>query len=210
MNLDKLKRAEEEFLFHYPGGFDHPEIIMIRTKRHNVDKMITFARDSFARPNFQQPALIVQSLSRLISQSSIISRYEKPRFRDFVEALPFEEQRRLAEVLQELLHGDEKTSLEILMGMLNTQKLAKWTLLTAGPAYFHPQRDVLVKPTTVKGIIEHFELDGLHYTPAPSWAFYESYRSAIHEMKSHVDPSLSPSNIAFSWFLLLSIHRDLF
>ena len=210
MNLDKLKEAEAAFLDRYPGGFNNPEIIAIRTKRHNVDKMIAFAQEHFARPSFKRPELIVQSLVRLISRSSIMSMYEKPKFRDFIHALSTEEQQWLTKGLEESLHGDEKTGFEIFLEMLKREKLAKWSLITAGPGYFHPQRDVLVKPTTVKGIIEYFELDHLLYQPAPTWTFYESYRAAIHEMKAKVDPSLSPSNMAFSWFLLLSFHRDLF
>jgi hypothetical protein len=82
--------------------------------------------------------------------------------------------------------------------------------MTVCQTYFHPQRDVLVKPTTVKGIIDYFELNDLQYKPAPTWAFYDAYRSTIHEMKSKVHPSLSPSNAAFSWFLLLSFHEKVF
>jgi hypothetical protein len=82
--------------------------------------------------------------------------------------------------------------------------------MTVCQSYFHPHRDVLVKPTTVKGIIEYFELKHLQYRPTPSWAFYDAYRSTIYEMKSKVQPSLSPSNTAFSWFLLLSFHRKVF
>jgi hypothetical protein len=76
--------------------------------------------------------------------------------------------------------------------------------MTVCQTYFHPQKDVLVKPTTVKGIIDYFELENLQYRPTPTWAFYEAYRSTIQAMKSRVDSSLSPSNAAFSWFLLLS------
>jgi hypothetical protein len=53
-------------------------------------------------------------------------------------------------------------------------------------------------------------LKNLQYKPTPTWAFYDAYRSVIHEMKSKVDQSLSPSNTAFSWFLLLSFHGKVF
>jgi hypothetical protein len=82
--------------------------------------------------------------------------------------------------------------------------------MTICQTYFRPQHDVLVKPNTVKGIIQYFELTGLQYKPTPSWDFYRAYRSTIHEMKSKVDVSLSPTNAAFSWFLLLSFHNRIF
>jgi len=210
MNLSKLKQAEEVFLHQYPGGFDNPQIIAIRKKKHNVDKMIGFAQESFAKRNFSIPDQIVQNMIKVISHSSVISVFEKPRFRDFVENLSPEARHWLSNALEELLHGNEQIGFATVLDLLKSRKLAKWSLMTVCQTYFHPHRDVLVKPTTVKGIIEYFELKNLKYNPTPAWAFYDSYRSTIHEMKSRVDQSLSPSNAAFSWFLLLSFHAKVF
>lgn len=210
MNISKLIQAEEAFLDRYPGGFDHPEIIAIRTRKHNVDKMITFTQESFAKRNFKLPDLITQNMVRVVSRSSVIARFEKPKFREFVDTLFPEERSLLAGGQGELLHGDEQRGFEIILDLLKSRKLAKWSLMTIWQTYFHPQQDVLVKPTTVKGIIQYFELNNLQYKPTPSWVFYDTYRSTIHEMKSKVDSSLSPTNAAFSWFLLLSFHRNLF
>jgi hypothetical protein len=51
MNLDKLKQAEEVFLHRYPGGFDNPEIITTRNRKHKPDKMIALAQESFSKEN---------------------------------------------------------------------------------------------------------------------------------------------------------------
>jgi hypothetical protein len=210
MNLGKLKQAEEVFLLRYPGGFDNPEITAIRKKKHNVDKMIAFAQESFAKRNFKIPDQIVQNLIKVVGRSSVISVFEKPRFRDFAEALSSKDKALLTRGLEELLHGREQIGFETILEMLKSSKLAKWSLMTICQTYVHPQRAVLVKPTTVKGIIEYFELKNLQYRPTPTWAFYDAYRSTIHEMKSKVDQSLSPSNAAFSWFLLLSFHGKVY
>ena len=210
MNLKKLKQAEEAFLYRYPGGFANPEIIAIRNKRHNVDKMIGLAQESFAERNFKFPDQVVRNMIKVISRSSVISVFEKPRFRDFAESLSPSDCKQLSDALEGLLHGNEQSGFEAILEILKPAKLAKWSLMTVCQTYFHPHREVLVKPATVKGIIEYFELKNLQYKPTPTWAFYETYRSTIHEMKSNVDPSLSPSNAAFSWFLLLSLHRNAF
>jgi hypothetical protein len=210
MNLSRLKQAEEAFLLRYPGGFDNPEIITIRTKKHNVDKMIALAQESFLGRNFRLADLVVRNMVKIISRSSVISTFEKPRFRDFADSLFPEERTMLAGGLEELLHGEEQIGFETILDLLKSRKLAKWSLLTICQTYFHPQKDVLVKPNTVKGIIEYFELSKLQYEPTPSWAFYNAYRSTIHDMKSKVDPSLSPTNAAFSWFLLLSFYNKIF
>jgi hypothetical protein len=209
VNIQRLKQAEAMFLQQYPGGFEHPEITAIRKKRHNVDKMIAFTQESFSRRNFKLPDQIVESMVKVVGRSSVISVFEKARFRDFAISLTGDDGKFLARSLEEFLHGDTQAGFEAMLDLLRMQKLAKWSLLTIVPTYYHPQREVLVKPNTVKNIIAHFELTGLQYRPAPSWAFYESYRSVIHEMKVKVEPCLSPTNAAFSWFLLLSTRGEL-
>ena len=206
MNLKKLKQAEEEFLDRYPGGFANPEMIAIR-KKHKLDKMIQLTQDSFARRNFKLHELIVESMIKIITRSSLISVFEKPRFRDFARSLPNEDKQALAKGLEELLHGSEQLGFETILEILKNGKLAKWSLMTICPTYYRPQIEVFVKLTTVKGIIETFELENLHYKPTPTWAFYGEYRAAINEMKTKVDSSLSPYNVAFSGFLMRSMQE---
>jgi len=210
MNLTKLEQAEEAFLERYPGGFDNPEIRAIRKKRHNVDKMIARTEENFSEVNFKFLEQISQNRAKVVSSSSVISLFEKPRFKDFVYGLSSKDRSLLVSGLKEVLHGDEQAGFETVLFMLRSRKLAKWSLMTICQAYFHPQRDVFVKPTTAKSIIEYFELKNLQYKATPSWSFYDEYRATIHEMKLRVDPSLSPTNLAFSWFLLLSSHGNIY
>lgn len=207
MSLHKLKEAEAAFLHRYPGGFENPELKAIRNKKHKPDQMIALAQESFSKGKFVRPELIVQSMEKLITRSSIISVFEKMSFRDFAHTLSHQEKEWLSSGLEELLHGSEQTGFEMMLDLLKSHKLAKWSLMTVCQTYFHPQRDVFIKPTTVKGVIEYFQLKDLQYKPAPSWAFYEKYRATFHEMKSKVDKSLSPTNPAFSGFLFMSVHR---
>jgi len=208
MNLEKLKRAEETFLYRFPGGFDNPEIIATRVRKHKPEQMIALAQESFSKRNFRLPELIVRNMVKLVSRSSIISVFEKPRFREFAEALSPDERQFLSPSLDELLHGNEQTGFEMMLDLLKEKKLAKWSLMTVCQTYFHPQRDVFVKPTTVKGVIAYFELKHLEYRPTPSWTFYDAYRSIFYEMKSKVHPSLSPTNAAFSGFLWMTIRGE--
>jgi hypothetical protein len=209
MNLNTLRQAQAAFLHRYPGGFENPEIVATRVKKHKPDQMIALARDSFAKEKFKLPDLIVQNMVRVISRSSIISVFEKPKFRDFANALPPQEREFLSNGMKELLHGEEQTGFEMVLDLLKSGKMAKWSLMTVCQTYFHPQRDVFIKPTTVKGVIEFFELENLHYKPTPSWAFYEAYRSAFQEMKSKVHRSLAPTNAAFSGFLWITVRGEL-
>ncbi|HSJ88992.1 MAG TPA: hypothetical protein VK909_17410 [Anaerolineales bacterium] len=201
MNIQKLKQAEAEFFARYPGGFDNPELIEIR-KHHRLEKMFQLAQQSFAEKYFEQPELIVDNMMKIISQSSLISRFEKPTYRNFNHALLRQEKQRLSKALEAMLYGNQQNGFETLAGMLQTWKLAKWSLMTICQAYYHPQTEVFIKPTTTKNIIRYFELDHLHYYPTPTWAFYDHYRSTINEMKNKVDASLSPNSVAFTGFLM--------
>jgi hypothetical protein len=104
-----------------------------------------------------------------------------------------------------VFYGDEQQGFEDMVEVLVEGKLAKWTLMTVCQAYFRPDHEVFIKPTTAKGVIKTFELEDLQYKPRPSWAFYNQYRLVINQMKSLLDPALSPSNAAFSGFLMMSM-----
>ena len=208
MNLKKLKQAEGAFLNRYPGGFENPEMIEIG-KKHKMDSMIAFAREGFLRKNFKMPDLIVDNMTKVISRSSMVSLFEKPKFRDYANSLLPKSKQLLASGLEEILHGKEQQGFETMLDVLKSGKLAKWSLMTICQTYFRPEFDVFIKPTTAKGVIEYFELKNLQYKPAPTWPFYNEYRSVINEMKSKVDSSLSPSNAAFSGFLMVTMEGNL-
>src|SRR5215217_7615146 len=141
MNLKRLKQAEQEFFYRYPGGFDNPELIMIR-KHHKLEKMLENAQDSFSKVNFRLPNLIVENAVKIVTRSSLISRFEKPEFRDFAYTLLPKEKERFSKGLEALLHGNEQTGFETLGEMLQSWKLAKWSLMTICQAYYHPQTEV--------------------------------------------------------------------
>ncbi len=206
MNRKKLKLAERDFLSLFPEGFSDPGMAAIG-KRHNVNRLVDLARETLSREYFETPAWVAETMVKLVSRSSMISMFEKPKFRDFVRALPEDERDRLTGGLGEWLHGQQQTGFETMLSVLETGKIAKWSLMTILPLYFKPQEEVFVKPTTAKGVIEYFELDTLHYKPKPTWAFYDTWRTIILEMKSMVHPSLAPNNAAFTGFLMMTMKR---
>ena len=204
MNLKKLKQAEALFLARYPKGFTDPKMAVIG-KKHNMNRMIEQVQESFAKPEFKDSRAIVEDMARYVGRSSMVSMFEKPKYRDFVRSLNSVEQEALASGLKNQLHGDQQLGFEMVLSVLQSRKLAKWSLISILPVYFHPLDEVFVKPTTAKGVISHFELEGLEYKPQPSWEFYETYRRHILSMKKKVKNSLSPNNAAFTGFLMMSL-----
>ncbi len=206
MMLDqaKLKRAETLFLASYPAGFADPEMIKIG-KKHRMEQMVAMARECFSPEACEDIAATADNMVKIVSRSSMVSMFEKPGFRDFVKRLQDHEKEYLVNALNQLLHGHQQSGFEALVDLLQTEKLAKWSLVSVIPAYYAPATEVFVKPTTAKGIIRFFDVAGLDYKPRPSWEFYCGYRQLINDAKQQLDPSLSPSNAAFSGFLMLSM-----
>lgn len=204
MNRTKLKEAEERFFMRYPGGFSDPMMLEI-AKKHKVEKMNKLAQDSFAIERFESPNKIADSMSKIVSQSSMVSIFEKPKFRDLVKAISDNEKERLSYGLKEFLHGDQEAGFKLMSGLLKEYKLAKWPLLTVCPIYYRPGEEVFIKPTTAKGVIEYFELEGLKYSPNPTFEFYRDYREQINQIKNEVNAALQVDNAAFCGFLLMSI-----
>lgn len=204
MNLHKLKRAEEYFLARYPGGFSNPEMAAIG-KKHKMDRMISLSQEVFAKKNFRDPPEIIESMIKIVSRSSMVSVFEKPKFRDFARNLEPKQKNELAAGLREQLYGDNQKGFDQVLKIILSGKMAKWSLISICPVYFRPQEEVFVKPTTAKKTIAHFELENLLYRPQPYWAFYEEFRATINRMKSKVDPSLSPNSAAFTGFLMMSM-----
>ncbi len=205
MNIAKLKQAETQFLDRYPGGFLHPDLQAI-SKKHKMDQMIESAQQNFSKSKFRDAWSITENMTKVISRSSMVSMFEKPKFRDAIKVLPEKELKSLSNGLKNFLHGNQQKGFETINDVLRPLKLAKWSLVTIIPNYYYPHTEVFVKPTTAKGVIEYFELEDLTYKPAPTWEFYQGYRDAVLDMKNQVNPSIAPNNAAFGGFLMVSMN----
>ena len=203
MNLKRLRDAESLFFLSYPGGFESEELKSV-VKRHNVGKLMDVAATTLAKERFRNTAQVLDDIVRIVSRSSMVSMFEKPKFRDYVNGLSRDDRALLATGFRKLLHGPQRAGFESVVDILGEGQLAKWSLLTICLFYYRPQEEVFVKPTTTKNVIRQFELEDLVYRPRPSYDFYTGYRDAIMAMKAAVHPSLGPNNAAFTGFLMMS------
>lgn len=205
MNLKKLKQAEAEFLARFPDGFADPAMAPIM-KKHNVGKLTEFAQANLTRTHFNNSEHIADTLVRIVSRSSMVSMFEKPKFRDFVSSLNSHEKDHLAFAFEKRLYGRAKRAgFEEILGMLSHYKLAKWSIISVVPFYFAPKKEAFVKPTTAKGIIAYLEVDDMQYKPRPSWEFYRAYVKLLNQVKKEVHPSISPNYAALSGFLMTTM-----
>ncbi|USD67191.1 hypothetical protein [Vibrio sp. SCSIO 43136] len=206
MNKSRLDAAERQFLTRYPGGFMHPEMVDLG-KKHKMDKMVEMAQNAFSPDKFVQAQTVAEEMTKVVSRSSMVSLFEKPKFRDYVRAMTHDEKEALAYSLKDILHGDQEYGFNIMLDLLKPAKLAKWSLMTIVPNYYKPLDEVFVKPTTAKGVIKYFELPDLIYKPTPSYEFYVEYRRQILEMRECVDEGLRVNNAAFCGFLMMSLQE---
>jgi len=204
MNLIKLRQAEQRFFSLHPDGFNDPTMQDIM-KRHRMDKMVEFAQENFSENCYSHVDKTIENMVKIVNRSSMVSMFEKPKFRDFVGRLDQNQKAYMVDSLIELLHGNQQAGFESLIDLLLLEKIAKWTLLTIIPTYYAPTKEVFVKPNTAKGIIKYFEVENLVYKPTATWQFYTGYRKLINTNKKKVDKRLSPSNAAFSGFLMMSL-----
>lgn len=207
MNIRKLKEAEAAFLSRFPEGFKDPDPWMERIrKRHKVDKLVDFTRDNLTDITFSQPHKFTEVLISIITRSSMVSRFEKPPFRRFVDSLDSKDRRKLAEAFRKRLFGRKKREgFEEIVSLFVRFKLARWSLVSAVPFYFSPTKEAFVKPTTAKKIIAYLEMKDLHYHARPDWEFYIGYRKLILDIRKLVDSNLISNNAAITGFLMSSI-----
>ncbi|MCK5128955.1 MAG: hypothetical protein KAQ68_03815 [Clostridiales bacterium] len=204
MNIHKIKIAQEKFYAQFPNGFDSPEMVEVG-KKHKMKKYITFAQESFSLDALKDIEASSDNMIKMVTRSSMVSVFEKPKFRDAVRGMSGYQKVELVSALSELLHGNEEKGFNELLDILIRYSLAKWTLMTVFGCYYTPHKDLLFKPTTVKNVIKHFELEGLEYKPRPSYHFFVLYSDTINEMKKHVDENFKEYNAGFSGFLMMAM-----
>lgn len=203
MNIEKLKRLETHFFMAYPMGFDTPEMIEI-SKKHKIKKMRDFVNTHFEPECFEDVDLVFENYIKLISQSSLVSIFEKAKFKDLAKTFTREEKTKFIGGVYDFLYGDQETGFTSQIEVLSRYKTAKWPILTVLGVYMKPDFEVLVKPTTVKGILAYFEED-LKYVSKPTYAFYSQFRTLINDIKKHTNEALQVDNAAFCGFLMMSL-----
>jgi len=205
MNTEKLRMAEAAFLSDYPLGFDTPELAE-RTKHHDMTRRVAFARESFSPEALEDTETAAENFVKLVARSSMVSMYEKPRLRNAVHGMTYDEREELMGLAKELLHGNEAMGFNGMAGMLAMRQAAKWPVVTALRCYYYPDTDLIIKPTTVKNVIAFFGLTGLVYTPQPNYAFYDRYRDALLEMRAGTAAPMNGYALAgYSGFLMMAM-----
>lgn len=206
MNIDKLKEAEANFFAFYPKGFEDEGLLPI-IKRHNTEGIGKIVRELFAPERFRNSDEICESFAKIVSKSTLVSLFEKPKVRDMIKQMSMYQRDMLSIALYELLHGKKARGVEMIVEVLALYTLAKWSIVTLIPYYYDREKNFFIKPTTTKDIIKFFEINGVIYKPRPTYAFYERYTSVLSDMRSHVNPMIGRDNAGFTGFLMMAMGK---
>lgn len=207
MNLQKLKNAEAYFLELYPEGFEDAGLLPI-IKKHHTAKISDEVHELFSKENFTQPDVICEHFAKIVSKSTLISLFEKPRVREMMQTMRMERKDMFSIGLYEMLYGNKKEGFDIMVEVLAYDTLAKWSIVTLLPYYFYRDKEFFIKPTTTKNIIAFFEIEGLTYHPKPSFEFYTAYKNVLETMRANVSPKISPQdNAGFTGFLMMAMEE---
>lgn len=204
MNDKKLEILENAFLERYPEGFESEEIRAI-AKKHRMDKMKAYVETNFQIDGFKDPDAFLERFTKLISKSSLVSVFEKARFKDCAKTFSQAEKAMLSRGVKDFLHGDQRLGFEMQVEVLSAYKMAKWPILTVAGVYMKPEQEVLVKPTTAKAVLKYFEVEAFKYTSKPDYEFYRNYREFINSLKEKAGERLKVDNAAFCGFLMMTI-----
>ncbi len=204
MNKGRLMFLEHKFMSAYPQGFESEEMKLV-SKKHRLGKISDFVHSTCSKENLLKGLDVVDDLIKVVTKSTMVSVFEKMRFRDLVREFDNNEKLLLVDAIYDNIHGNEEEGFNQLVDLLSPYKLAKWPLITVWRAYYNLNDDVFMKPTTVKKIIQFLELDDIQYIVKPNFELYSKYRVYINTMKKEIDKRLSPNNPAFSGFLMVTI-----
>ncbi|MDK2868759.1 MAG: hypothetical protein PWP38_3074 [Clostridiales bacterium] len=204
VNAEKLKHAEQIFFNMYPDGFEADEMKAI-AKKHKVEKMRQFVEEHFNEKAFENTDQLFEDYVKLIARSSLVSVFEKAKFRDAAKVMSAVEKDMMVKGMKAFLYGNQAAGFEMQIEVLERYKLAKWPILTVLGLYQFPAVEVLVKPTTVKGILKYFEVTDIQYTSKPTYAFYSQYRELVNAIKALAHPMLMVDNAAFCGFLMMTM-----
>ncbi len=186
---------DEEFLLRAPEKFNDPlwkqAIKIFETPKkisdlYQADLSIKRLEELI---EWEEYGAIALSIQKLISNSNVISRFEKVAFTNFINEKDTHQPLAIA-MYDFLYYFDENafTNMVNVLGMYKHDKdmnVLKWPIITLFNSYRDPDNFILIKPNTVKSISKAFSIN-FSYTPNPN---YNTYLNVLDFVKKYRDSS---------------------
>ncbi len=149
MNVQKLRQLEKEFLYVYPKGFESETLEGVK-KKHKLLKTSEFFKMACSKESIESGLDSIDDIIMAVTKSSMVSVFEKIKFKDMIQSICKEEKFEFLDALYENIYGVEEERFKALVSLLSKYNMAKWPIVTCFRAYLNIQYDVFMKPTTVK------------------------------------------------------------
>jgi len=101
---EKLQVLQNTFFSIYPDGFNSPEFQHLE-KKHKLTKTNKKIHEIFNSNIINNDIEFLDAITKILSSSSIISVFEKIKFRNFMKEIHTEQKNNMSQAIKELLMG---------------------------------------------------------------------------------------------------------
>lgn len=183
-------KVDDMFLNNYPDGVHGGQFIADMQKHTNSAKVIAEAA-SLDVKSFDDPNKVEQNthaVLHLMEISPMVSRYEKAAFKDMMDdkeyRMPF-----LLGLQQLLLNTNEETfdMMNLVLQRYHRQtnkRINTWPINSFFLAYVFPNREIIVRPNTIKKFLKTIESD-VTYSSSPNWQEYLAIKKEVYNYKDN-------------------------
>ncbi len=186
-----MNNIEFNFLKLFPNGLNDEQWHTLG-KKHNMKKVYEIYDTTLNEKNMlkliknKKYKTICEEATNIIKKATIVSVFEKIAFQNFIANEPIHKE--FSERLYDLLYNFNEESFENMVETLLTYKgnknsnPCKWPVITAFLALKYPDREVFVKPTTVKANAKMLKVN-IEYKSKPNFATYNNIKNMVIDFK---------------------------
>lgn len=208
-----IKFIEQSFLRQFPNGLQDDEFKMLGKKHQSSDRIIKMFKESITIKNLTTRNESIQeetmkSIIKAISQSTLISTFEKVAFKNYIKDTKIHKP--FMEALANMLHDCNEDTMNAFVHVCSLKKnetnanIAKWPIVTFFLAYFDPQNEIFIKPTTIKQVAYIMNVD-IEYQALPNFNTYKKARKMILDFKQQSSLVHDENNIMVQAIMYTSI-----
>lgn len=208
-----IKFIEQSFLRQFPNGLQDDEFKMLGKKHQSSDRIIKMFKESITIKNLTTRNESIQeetmkSIIKAISQSTLISTFEKVAFKNYIKDTKIHKP--FMEALANMLHDCNEDTMNAFVHVCSLKKnetnanIAKWPIVTFFLAYFDPQNEIFIKPTTIKQVAYIMNVD-IEYQALPNFNTYKKARNMILDFKQQSSLVHDENNIMVQAIMYTSI-----
>lgn len=190
--MDAFEQIDHDFLLRFPGALNDPDWQALGKKHRSIDDVIRLCREGLTQPLLQRAlvtgntAAVIECSRQIIGRCTTVSTFEKMAFRNYLGY--GEVHRPFVAALNDVLHHFSPEHFEAFVDALTLCRhdpranAAKWPVVTCFLAYSDPERQVCIKPTTIKKLAGKLGID-IAYQARPNYETYRRVQAMVQDFR---------------------------